>query len=285
MGARMVLMNYGSNSVYIVSDGTLMVDGGSAFGQVPRTEWETQIKPDRRNRIRFSMNSMVIKTPTCNILVDTGAGSKRTDQLKESHHINGNKLTRNLKQIGLNARDIDIVVLTHLHFDHSGGCTKLNRSGSAVPIYPKARHIIQKSCWNEAISPNERYQSSFYEDDFLPLEEKGLIDMIDGDSEIAPGVTLKVANGPSRGHQMVLVDTGSERVVFAGDLIPTPHHLQPNFIAATDEFPNDTLVQKKELLEMAMKDGWIIVFGHGQENRSGYVEEWNGKPHLLPKEV
>ena len=81
-------MNYGGNSVNILSDGTLMVDGGYAFGQVPRTEWETQIKPDRRNRVRFAMNSMVIKTPDANILVDTGAGSKRTDQLKESHHIN-----------------------------------------------------------------------------------------------------------------------------------------------------------------------------------------------------
>ncbi len=278
-------MNYGGNSVNILSDGTLMVDGGYAFGQVPRTEWETQIKPDRRNRVRFAMNSMVIKTPDANILVDTGAGSKRTDQLKESHHINGNKLIRNLKEVGLNAKDIDIVVLTHLHFDHSGGCTKLNRSGDAVPIFPKARHIVQEKCWLEAVSPNERFQTIFHQDDFVPLEEKGLIELVDGDSEIAPGVTLKVADGPSKGHQMVLADMGSERVVFASDLIPTSHHLQANFIAAADEFPNETLVQKKELIDMAMKEGWIIVFGHGQEHRSGYVEEWNGKPHLLPKEV
>ncbi len=278
-------MNYGGNSVNILSDGTLMVDGGYAFGQVPRTEWETQIKPDRRNRVRFAMNSMVIKTPNANILVDTGAGNKRTDQLKESHHINGNKLIRNLKEVGLNARDIDIVVLTHLHFDHSGGCTKLNRSGDAVPIYPKARHIVQEKCWIEAISPNERFQTIFHQDDFMPLEDKGLIELVDGDSEIAPGVTLKVADGPSKGHQMVLVDMGSERVVFASDLIPTSHHLQANFIAAADEFPNETLVQKKELIDMAMREGWIIVFGHGQEHRSGYVEEWNGRPHLLPKEV
>ena len=278
-------MNYGGNSVNILSDGTLRVDGGYAFGQVPRTEWETQIKPDRRNRVRFAMNSMVIKTPNANILVDTGAGNKRTDQLKESHHINGNKLIRNLKEVGLNARDIDIVVLTHLHFDHSGGCTKLNRSGDAVPIYPKARHIVQEKCWIEAVSPNERFQSIFHQDDFMPLEEKGLIELVDGDSEIAPGVTLKVADGPSKGHQMVLVDMGSERVVFASDLIPTSHHLQANFIAAADEFPNETLVQKKELIDMAMREGWIIVFGHGQEHRSGYVEEWNGRPHLLPKEV
>ena len=278
-------MNYDDNKVNLISDGTLMVDGGYAFGQVPRTEWETQIKPDRRNRVRVAMNSMVIQTPTANILVDTGVGNKRTDELKESHQINGNKLIRNLKEFDLNARDIDIVVLTHLHFDHSGGCTKLNRTGAAVPIFPRARHLVQKDCWSEAISPNERYEDVFHSEDFLPLKEKGLIELVDGDTEIVPGVTLKVADGPSKGHQMVIVNMGSERIVFAGDLIPTAYHLQANFIAAADEFPNETLVQKKELLDMAMKEGWIIVFGHGQENRSGYVEDWNGRPHLLPKEI
>ena len=254
-------MYYGGHSVNIVSDGTIMVDGGSAFGQVPRTEWETQIKPDRRNRIRFGMNSMIIQTPDMNILVDTGAGNKRTDQLKETHHLNGNKLTRNLKDVGVNAR------------------------GEAVPIYPKAKYIVQEKCWHEAVSPNERYRSTFFSDDFLPLEEKGLLELIDGDVEISPGIELRVADGPSRGHQMVLIDMGSEKLVFAGDLIPTQFHLQPHFIAATDEFPNETLVQKKEVIDMAMSEGWIVIFGHGQEFRSGYVEEWNGKPHLLPKEI
>ena len=280
-----VQMYYGGHSVNIVSDGTIMVAGGSAFGQIPRTEWETQVKPDRRNRIRFGMNSIVIQTPDMNILVDTGAGNKRTDELKETHHLNGNKLTRNLKDVGVNARDIDLVILTHLHFDHSGGCTKLSRSGEAVPIYPKAKYVVQEKCWNEAISPNERYKSTFFSDDFLPLEEKGLLELIDGDTEISPGIELRVADGPSKGHQMVLIDMGSEKLVFAGDLIPTQFHLQPHFIAATDEFPNETLVQKKEVIDMAMNEGWIVIFGHGQEFRSGYVEEWNGKPHLLPKEI
>ena len=111
------------------------------------------------------------------------------------------------------------------------------------------------------------------------------MELIDGDMEVTPGVEVKVADGPSKGHQMVLIKMGSERVVYAGDLIPTAYHLQPKYIAATDEFPNETLVQKKELLKMAMEDGWIVIFGHEHENHSGYIEDWNGNPPLLPRDV
>ena len=278
-------MRSDGTSVNLISDGTLMIDGGTAFGQVPKTQWETQIKPDRKNRIRMSMNSLVIKTEDANILVDTGAGSKRTDLLKETCHINGNKLIRGLKEVNLTARDIDLVILTHLHFDHCGGCTKLDRSGQAIPIFPKAKYVVQKSCWDGANQPNERNSGVFFKDDFAPLEDKGQLELVSGDKEIAPGVTLKLADGPSRGHQMVFINMGSERIVFAGDLLPTPHHLPPEYIPASDEFPNETLVQKKELLQMAIDDGWLLVFGHGQEYKSGYIEERNGRTLLLPKDV
>ena len=278
-------MSSGSSIIKVLTDGTLMMDGGTAFGQVPKTEWETHIKCDRRNRIRLGINTLVVKTPHSNILVDTGAGSKRTDSFKDSHSINGNKLLRGLKEVGLNSREIDVVILTDLHFDHSGGCTKLSRDGTPVPIFPNAKHIVQESCWDEATSPNERYENSFYSDDFMPVEEKGLLELISGDREITNGIKVRLTDGPSKGHQIVFVDMGGEKVVFAGDLIPTEHHLNLEYIAASDEFPNETLVQKKELLDMAMNEGWLIVFGHGQEHKSGYVENWNGKAHLLPKEV
>ena len=278
-------MGAGDTTMKVVTDGTLMLDGGSAFGQVPKTEWETHIKCDRRNRIRLGINSLVVRTPDANILIDTGAGGKRADTLKDSHNVNGNKLLRGLKEVGISARDVDLVILTHLHFDHSGGCTKLSRDGTPVPIFPNAKHIVQEACWQEATSPNERYTNSFFKDDFLPIKEKGLLELVSGDSEITPGINVQLADGPSEGHQIVFVDMGGEKVIFAGDLIPTEHHLSPQYIAASDEFPNETLVQKKELMDMAMNEGWLIVFGHGQEHKSGYVENWNGKPHLLPKEI
>ena len=278
-------MNNGTTSVNIVSDGTFLLDGGCVFGQVPKAQWETYVKPDRRNRIRLALNCLLIQTPTANILVDTGAGSKRPEKLKEAYGLNGNKLMKGLRALGLTARDIDIVILTHLQFDHGGGCTKLDRSGSAVPTFTKAQYMVQKSCWDQAINPSERYTGAFYEDDFMPLQEKGLITFLDGDSEVIPGVTVKVNDGPAAGHQIVLVERGSEKIAYLSDLIPTPYHLPLPYIAALDENPNDTLDQKRDLLKMAVDGGWLVIFGHGHESRAGYVQQRNGHPQLQPVEI
>ena len=278
-------VNFGTNSINIVSDGTYLLDGGCIFGQIPKSQWELQVKPDRRNRIRLGLNCMVIQTPNMNILVDTGAGSKRPDRFKQLYGLNGNKLLKSLRGLGLTARDIDVVILTHLQFDHGGGCTKLDRTGKAVPTFPKAKYMVQRACWEEAISPNERNEERFYQDDFLPLEEKGMLELLDGDHEIIPGVTVKVANGPSNGHQIVLVERGSERIAYLSDLVPTPYHLPLRYIPALDQSPSDTLVHKRELLDMAVSKGWLVIFGHGNEHRAGYVEARNGKPQLLPVDI
>ena len=278
-------MNLGTTSLNIVSDGTYLLDGGSVFGQIPKAEWELQIKPDRRNRVRLSLNCLLIQAPNVNILVDTGAGSKRVDRLKELYGLNGNKLMKGLRSLGLTARDIDIVILTHLQFDHGGGATKLDRSGSAIPTFPKAQYMVQKDCWEAANSPNERYKGAFYSDDFLPLQEKGMLTLLEGDCEVIPGVTVKVANGPAQGHQVVLVQRGSERIAYLSDLIPTPHHLPLPCIPALDESPNRTLAQKRELLNMVVDGGWLVVFGHGHDQRAGYVQQRNGRSQLLPVEL
>ncbi|MAF53801.1 MAG: hypothetical protein CL694_12420 [Chloroflexi bacterium] len=278
-------MNIGSTSINILQDGTYLLDGGILFGGIPKTEWELQVKPDRRNRVRLSMNTVLITTPETNILVDTGAGSKRSALLKEERGLNGNKLARNLRNYGMTPRDIDVVVLTQLFTGHSGGCTKLDRTGDAVPAFPKAKYLIQQDAWDSAHSPNGRYLNRFHEDDFLPLADREMVSFLEGDDEIIPGVTVKTANGPSAGHQVVLIERGSERIAFAGDLIPTPYHLPLACIPAADEFPNETLVQKRELIEMAMEDGWLIIFGHGNQCRSGYVRDRNSRAEFVPVEI
>jgi glyoxylase-like metal-dependent hydrolase (beta-lactamase superfamily II) len=275
----------GNTSINLLKDGTFMVDGGVIFGQLARTQWEQFVKPDRRNRIRLGLNAVLVRTPDLNVLIDTGAGNKRIVELKADYSLNGNKLSKGLKSFGLTARDIDIVVLTNLRFEHSGGCTKLDRTGAAIPMFPKARYMVQKASWDAANSPNERYYQSFYEDDFEPLAERDLVHFVDGSDEVVPGVTVKLMEGPSKGNQVVFIQYGSERIIYAGDLIPTPFHLPLHHIPASAEFPNDTLVQKRELLEMAMGDGWIIVFGHGNDCNAAYVRDRGGVPQLVPVDM
>ena len=278
-------MNIGPISINVVKDGTLMMDGGVVFGQTPRIQWEQLIKPDRRNRVRLGLNAVLIQTPDHNVLIDTGAGNKRTVEMKADFSLNGNKLIKGLKSFGLTARDIDKVLLTNLQFVHSGGCTKLDRTGAAIPMFPKARYIVQKSSWEAANEPNDRYVGSFYEDDFEPLAERDMIDFIEDDEEIVPGVKVRLMEGPAKGNQAVFIEYGSERIIYAGDLIPTLFHLEPHRISATAEFPNDTLVQKRELLDMAISDGWMIIFGHGNELNSAYLRDRGGAIRPVPVEI
>ena len=272
-------------SINVISDGTLLMDGGSVFGSIPKVQWESYLKPDRRNRVRLSLNCLLVRAGGQNILIDTGAGSKRLDSLKEDFGLSGNKLVRGLKAQGLTARDIDKVVLTNLRFDRAGGCTKLDRTGRILPTFPRATYIVQVSALEDARSPGERSAPFYNEDDFLPLEQADMVEAVNGYAELAPGVAVKATDGPRPGHQVALIESGSERIAFAGDLIPTPLHLTPRCIAALDDSPNDTLAGKRELLSMATEKGWMIVFGQALGQHAGYVEHRAGRYGLRPVDL
>jgi glyoxylase-like metal-dependent hydrolase (beta-lactamase superfamily II) len=138
---------------------------------------------------------------------------------------------------------------------------------------------------DDARNPGERSAPLYRANDLLPLVEMDMVETVDGQAEITPGVNVKATNGPSPGHQMVTIESGSERVVFAGDLIPTPFHLTPAFIGALDDSPNDTLAGKREVLSMATDKGWMVVFGHAQEQYACYVEQRAGRFGLTPVEL
>lgn len=270
-------MKSNNSAVVLLSDGTIKVDGGSIFGQVPRVLWEQLAMPDRQNRITLGLNCLLVQHGDRRIIVDTGVGTKHTEGIKKRYGLGTSHLTRELRNRGLTPKDITAVVLTHLHFDHCGGSTRLDRSGVPVSTFPAATYYVQRAAWEEAISPNERAKASYYGDDFLPLEQRGQLCLLDGDTEIAPGIRVKVTGGHSHGHQMVLVNYGGERVAFLGDLIPTHHHLQLPYIASVDQFPEDTLAAKRALLEEAERCGWLLVFSHGVGERAGYLEKRNGE--------
>ena len=145
--------------------------------------------------------------------------------------------------------------------------------------------MVQRACWEEAIDPNERSRSLFNKDDFLPLEDSGALILLDGDSEVAPGIRTKVTHGHSQGHQIVLVEAGSERIAYLGDLIPTPYHVPLENISSYDHTPNLTLESKRDIIKMAVDGGWLLVFGHSADHKAGYIEQRNGRSQLRPVEI
>ena len=278
-------MKLGSAAVNLVTDGTLSKDGGALFGRVPKMDWEQAIKPDRRNRVKMGINLLLIQTPKFNILVDTGLGSKSNDMVKDTYSLNGNKLSKSLKHLNLSPKDISLIILSHLQFDRAGGCTKLDRSGKLVPAFPKAKHLVQKICLEESKEPSEIEKSFVNQDDFLPLIEKDLIEELDGESEIIPGIRTQITGGPSMGHQIVFIEWGSERIVYAGSIIPTRLHINPQHVAAYDVYPHETLEWKKKLIDMAVNDGWLLVFGNEVGHSAGYLSSNSGNLAIQPIEL
>ena len=274
-----------STAVKIISDGVIKKDGGSMFGPVPKMAWENSVVTDRKNRMTLGLNCVLFQVCGHNVLVDTGIGSKELDTDKETLGLVPSRLLKGLKNVGLTPKDIDAVILTHLHFDHSGGCTRLDRAGNLVPTFPKAKYYVQGKCWNEACHPNERADDAHRSDNFLPIDKRGQLELLDGDAEILPGLNVVVTDGHALGHQMVMFNHGGERVVFLGDIVPTPHHLNLVAISAFDRSPEVTLQQKKDLLSQAERQGWLLVFSHGHDIRAGYLERRGEMGFLRPVDL
>jgi glyoxylase-like metal-dependent hydrolase (beta-lactamase superfamily II) len=277
-------MTTDSVAVRMVSDGTFLLDGGPMFGPVPKILWEQNAKPDRKNRVRLGLNSLLIMTPDVNILVDAGIGNKEPEITREIFGHSSSKLLRNLRHNGISAREIDYVILTHLAFSHSGGATRLDREGTIIPTFPKAKYLVQRAAWEEAFAPNERSVPMYGPgvEHLRVLDDKGMIELLDGDTEVAPGVTTIVTDGYSDGHQVVLINTGSERIIYLANLIPTPNHIPLPYITAFDRYPDQSLSMKKELLDRCEKEGWLMVFAHGYHQSAGYLERRHGTVELRP---
>ena len=274
-----------STAAKILSDGVVKLDGGSVFGQVPTVAWENSVTTDRKNRITLGLNCLLIQVGGKNVLVDTGVGPKENDQDKENLGLVPSRLLKGLKGVGLSAKEIHAVILTHLHFDHCGGCTRLDRAGNLVPTFPKATYYVQRECWEDANNPDERFLASHRSENFLPIADRSQIELVDGDREIFPGLNVIVTGGHARGHQMVMFNHGGERIVFLGDIIPTHHHLNLPVISAFDYSPESTLEQKRDILADAERQGWLIVFSHGHDTKAGYLDRRGNTTYLRPVEL
>jgi glyoxylase-like metal-dependent hydrolase (beta-lactamase superfamily II) len=265
------VLELGSIRVHILHDGTFALDGGAMFGVVPRVLWEKTDPPDEKNRVTLGLNVALIETAGRRILVDTGMGDKWSEKERSLYRIDrSSTLLGALRALGLGPADIDLVINTHLHFDHAGGNTRLE-GGKPVPTFPRARYLIQKGEWDDATRPHERSRASYREVDIAPLAGAGQVDLLTGDVEVAPGVRVVRVGGHTAHHQIVVVEGGGNALFIPTDLLPTTSHLPLPFVMSYDLYPVATLEAKRELLNKAAEsDAWLLFY-HDRETPLGRV--------------
>jgi glyoxylase-like metal-dependent hydrolase (beta-lactamase superfamily II) len=275
-------MRLGDLELQLLSDGEFWLDGGTLFGVVPKVLWEKVTAPDEKNRIRMRLNVLLIRAGGKNVLVETGVGTKLGRKQKEIYRLDRTTdLLGSLNSVGLTPEDIDIVINTHLHFDHCGGNTRLE-SGRLIPTFPRAKYFVQKGEWEDALAPDIRSAVSYLEGNFLPLEEAGQVELLDGDTEILPGIRVSKTGGHTRRHQAVYIESGGLTALFAGDILPMSYFVKIPYIPSFDLYPMESLEVKKNLLEGAREGDWTLLFCHDPRVFAGRLEMRDGKPFVSP---
>lgn len=243
------------------------LDGGAMFGTVPKNLWSRKYQSDDQNRIDLSGSILFVNANGRKIIVETGIGSKYSEKEKEIFKIrNIVSPDEALSHLNLKPEDIDIVILTHLHFDHAGGST-VESEGEIILVYENAKYIVQRDEFKAARNPNERTEASYRAKDFEPLNDSGNLVLIDGEEEISEGVKVMKTGGHSKGHQVVFFESNNEELLHIGDIVPTSVHLPLPYIMAYDICPLDTLDVRKDLYRKAIEEEMSVVFSHDLDQK------------------
>ncbi|GAA5505796.1 MBL fold metallo-hydrolase [Novipirellula caenicola] len=253
----------GAMQLLPVSGGTLRIDGGNMFGVVPRLLWEQVAAPDEQHRIRVETNCLVVRTPNSLGLIDCGYGSKAPEKIRRRYAMQpGAPLVRNLRDHDIAPEQLDWVILTHLHFDHAGGCTYRDENHRLQPTFHRARHYVQRVEWEDGVGDVPELAGSYFKDDFVPLAEADLLQCVDSKFDIEPGVTMSLTGGHTRGHQMVKLKSQGETAIYPADLFPMMPHLQTFWTLAYDQFPMIVRRLKPSLIRDIIGHQRLMLFSH-----------------------
>jgi methylmalonyl-CoA epimerase len=273
-------ISVGDLEIVILSDGLFRLDGGAMFGVVPKTFWEKKSRPDDRNRIQMSMNPLLVRGAR-KMLIDAGCGDKMTAKQAEIYAFEREfNLQHSLAAAGESSDSIEIVLATHLHFDHAGGFTSRGSDGVVRPRFPRSQYVIRRGEFEDAMNPNERTKASYFLENYKPLADAGVLQLVDNDVTIMPGVRVKRTGGHTMHHQMVMIESAGKTAVFVADLLPTAAHLPEVWVMGYDLFPLDTLNFKRDFLREAIEREYLIVFEHDPEIAAGYIRERDGKRYV-----
>lgn len=265
----------GDFELTVVSDGFYISDGGAFFGVVPKTLWEKKVKADANNRIFAGLNSVLVRTGRENILIETGIGNKLSDKMKSIFQPR-EELLNNLHAAGITPEDIDIVINSHLHFDHCGWNT-VYKDGRVVATFPKAKYYVQEGEWQHGTQQLERDRVSYISDNYDPLIASGQMQLLNGAADIVPGISVAVYPGHTRNLQAIFIRSGGQTACYISDLIPTSWHLDLTWVMAYDLFPLETIENRKRYYKEALPQNWLTIFTHDPDIPWAYLETVKGK--------
>ena len=252
------------------------------FGVIPRTMWSRRTEADERHRILMSMRPLLVRTRGATMLIDAGVGDKLGPKATDIYGFDrARHLDHALADAGLSANDIDIVLATHLHFDHAGGFTARTEHG-VVPRFPRARYLIRRGEWEDATHPHERNRASYLAENYVPLLDAGRVDFIEDDGEVLPGISVWRTGGHTMHHQIVRFESEGRTAIFAADLIPTVAHVDLTWIMGYDLYPMDTLAYKRRFLTEATAGEYVIFFEHDPVVATGIIRHDGGRLSVEP---
>lgn len=277
-GGTEVTVRVGNWTLTTIETGEFKLDGGAMFGVVPKTLWSREHPADEDNRIDMALRALMVRGEVGGeeriILIDVGAGDKLGDKLRSIYQIDYSRkdLLGSLASAGVTPAQVTDVILTHLHFDHCGGST-IVRDQSVVPTFPNAVYHVQKRQWEWAQAQNERDRASYLPENYLPVEQSGQLNLIDGEVELLSDIYLVVVDGHTPGQHLPLIRTVKRTILYCGDLFPTPRHIPLPYIMSYDLEPLKTLDDKKRLLPRAVEEEWVLFYEHDPGVECSFVED------------
>jgi len=269
-------MKIGKYELHVIETGLFALDGGAMFGIIPKPLWGKSNPADELNRVTLSARNLLLVNGSRKILIDTGIGTDWDEKFVKIYRLDQSVYTlqKSFDKLGIKPEEITDVLITHLHFDHTGGSTIL-KDGNWIPAFPNAKYYIQKKHFEWAMNPTDRDRGSFIQNRFIPLHKEGLLNFVDGDVAFDDEIDFLTINGHTSFQQMIKIHDSSNTILYCGDLFPFTSHIPMPYVMGYDLQPLITVQEKKKFLPKAVEGNWKLFFEHDPEVIMATVAESN----------